>query len=102
MAKRDDNVRLQLFIITRSLPDVSVVLDLTLSSLISDVGATKLQPLFIVGSSIMGVCFILSLVLDRLLRHQGRLPVNLRRTEKTLGYLAILGSVIGATGVCPF
>lgn len=66
---------------------------------ISDIGATPIQPLFIAGSSVMGVCFILSVASDRLLRHQSRLPRNMRRTERVLSYCAIAGATIGAIGI---
>jgi hypothetical protein len=39
---------------------------------ISDIGADILKPLFIVGGSITAVCFFLSLVIERWLRHTGR------------------------------
>lgn len=46
----------------------------------------------------MGACFILSVAADRILRHQSRLPRNMRQTERVLGYLAITGATIGAVG----
>lgn len=39
---------------------------------ISDIGADILKPLFIAGCSVTAVCFVVSLVLERLLRHTGR------------------------------
>lgn len=39
---------------------------------ISDIGADILKPLFVVGCSITGVGFFLSLVIERWLRHSGR------------------------------
>ena len=39
---------------------------------ISDVGASYLKPLFIVGCSVTAVCFFLSLLVERWLRHTGR------------------------------
>lgn len=39
---------------------------------ISDVGASYLKPLFIVGCAITAVSFFLSLTIERWLRHEGR------------------------------
>jgi hypothetical protein len=39
---------------------------------ISDIGADILKPLFITGCSITGVGFILTLIVERWLRHRGR------------------------------
>ncbi|RPD59993.1 hypothetical protein L226DRAFT_463244 [Lentinus tigrinus ALCF2SS1-7] len=66
---------------------------------ISDVGADILKPLFIVGCAITGVSFFLSLSIERWLRHQGRLLPNMRRRERVLSSLAILGSFIGGCGL---
>ncbi|KAG1733993.1 Frag1/DRAM/Sfk1 [Suillus lakei] len=66
---------------------------------ISDVGASFLKPLFVVGCCITGVGFMLSLVLERLLRHRGRLPPSMRKRERVFEILAILGSFIGMWGL---
>ncbi|KAI0267704.1 Frag1/DRAM/Sfk1 [Gloeopeniophorella convolvens] len=66
---------------------------------ISDIAADFLKPLFIAGCSITAVTFVLTLVVERLLRHTGRLHPDLRRREKAFSYLAILGSVIGGIGL---
>ncbi|KAG0693433.1 Frag1/DRAM/Sfk1 [Suillus ampliporus] len=66
---------------------------------ISDVGASFLKPLFVVSCCITGVGFVLSLVLERLLRHRGRLAPSMRKRERVLEILAILGSVIGMWGL---
>ncbi|KAI0749424.1 Frag1/DRAM/Sfk1 family-domain-containing protein [Daedaleopsis nitida] len=66
---------------------------------ISDVGASFLKPLFIVGCVVTGVSFFLSLVVERWLRHDGRLVANMRRRERVLSSLAILGSFIGGCGL---
>ncbi|KAF7330278.1 hypothetical protein MVEN_02465700 [Mycena venus] len=66
---------------------------------ISDVGADILKPLFIVGCSITAVAFFLSLVIERYLRHSGRLIPTMRRREKVFSVLAVLGSVIGGAGL---
>ncbi|KAG2118680.1 Frag1/DRAM/Sfk1 [Suillus discolor] len=67
---------------------------------ISDVAASFLKPLFIVGCCITGVGFMLSLVLERLLRHRGRLPPSMRKKERVFETLAIAGSIIGMLGLC--
>lgn len=66
---------------------------------ISDIGASFLQPLFIAGSSVTAASFVAVLVIERLLRHTGRLHADLHRREKLFSYLAILGSVIGGLGL---
>jgi len=66
---------------------------------ISDIGASYLKPLFIVCCCITGVTFFLSLVCERWLRHSGRLFPNMRRRERVLSTLAILGSFIGGAGL---
>jgi len=66
---------------------------------ISDIGADILKPLFIVGCSITAVGFVLTLMVERWLRHEGRLPPNMRRREKVFSVLAILSSVVGGTAL---
>lgn len=66
---------------------------------ISDVAADFLKPLFIVCCAITGVGFTLSLVLERWLRHSGRLIPNLRRKERVMSVLAIFGAALGAVGL---
>lgn len=66
---------------------------------ISDVGADFLKPLFIAGSSITALCFFLSLVIERWLRHSGRLIPTMRNREHVFSVLAILGSFIGGIGL---
>ncbi|KAF7972534.1 hypothetical protein HWV62_17836 [Athelia sp. TMB] len=66
---------------------------------ISDVGASYLKPLFVTGGSITAVGFFLSLVFERWLRHSGRLLPNMRRRERVLSSLAILGAFIGGAGL---
>ena len=64
---------------------------------ISDVGANQ-KPLFIVITSVTAVSFVLSLALERWLRHKARLDPNLRRREKWLSVLAIIFAAAG--GAC--
>ncbi|KAJ7510432.1 Frag1/DRAM/Sfk1 family-domain-containing protein [Mycena galericulata] len=66
---------------------------------ISDVGADILKPLFVTGCCITAVAFFLSLVLERYLRHSGRLIPTMRRREKVFSVLAVLGSVLGGAGL---
>ncbi|KAF9533770.1 Frag1/DRAM/Sfk1 family-domain-containing protein [Crepidotus variabilis] len=66
---------------------------------ISDVGASYLKPLFIVGCCITAVCFFLSLAVERWLRHAGRLMPNMRTRERVLGSLAVFGAFIGGAGL---
>ncbi|KAF8149832.1 Frag1/DRAM/Sfk1 [Crassisporium funariophilum] len=66
---------------------------------ISDVGADILKPLFIVGCAITAVGFFLSLVVERYLRHSGRLIPSMRRRERVLSMLAVAGSFIGGCGL---
>jgi hypothetical protein len=84
---------------------------------ISDVGADILKPLFIAGSCITAVCFFLSLLIERWLRHSGRysssfltsaeihiiwcarLIPTMRNREHAFSILAILGSFIAGVGL---
>ncbi|KAI0031210.1 Frag1/DRAM/Sfk1 [Vararia minispora EC-137] len=66
---------------------------------ISDIGASFLQPLFIAGCSVTSASFILSLSIERLLRHHGRLHAHLRKRERAFASLSILGAVVGGAGL---
>lgn len=66
---------------------------------ISDVAATNLQPIFIVCCCIQGVCYVLTLISERYLRHAGRLLPNWRQREKVMAGLAIGCAVIGQLGI---
>ena len=66
---------------------------------ISDVGATKLQPLFIAGSVVTTLFLDASFLADRWLRHKGTLVPNTSLAEKILSVIAILGSVVGTVGL---
>ncbi|KAH7882283.1 Frag1/DRAM/Sfk1 family-domain-containing protein [Phlebopus sp. FC_14] len=66
---------------------------------ISDVGASFLKPLFVVACCITGVGLFLSLILERLLRHRGRLVPEMRKRERVLGILAIIGAFIAMWGL---
>lgn len=66
---------------------------------ISDVGASFLKPLFVVACCITGPGLLISLTIERLLRHQGRLPPEHRRRERIFGRLAIVGAFIAMLGL---
>ncbi|KAJ7164013.1 Frag1/DRAM/Sfk1 [Mycena crocata] len=66
---------------------------------ISDVGADILKPLFVTGCCITAVAFFLSLVIERYLRHSGRLIPTMRRREKVFSVFAVLGSALGGLGL---
>ncbi|KAJ3505479.1 hypothetical protein NLJ89_g7392 [Agrocybe chaxingu] len=66
---------------------------------ISDIGASNVKPLFVTGCAITGLGFFLSLVVERYLRHSGRLMPNMRTRERVFSSFAILGSFIGGLGL---
>lgn len=66
---------------------------------ISDIGASFLKPLFVVACCITGPGLLLSLTIERLLRHKGRLPPELHKGERILGRLAVVGAFIAMLGL---
>ncbi|KAI0446578.1 Frag1/DRAM/Sfk1 family-domain-containing protein [Xylaria telfairii] len=66
---------------------------------ISDVGASDLKPLFIVGSVLTTVFLDASFIADRILRHKGRLVPNTSLGEKVLSGLSIAFALIGTIGL---
>lgn len=66
---------------------------------ISDVGASFLKPLFVVACCITGVGFLLSLILERLLRHRGRLVPEMRTREHVFGILSVVGAFVAMLGL---
>ena len=66
---------------------------------ISDIGAQGLKPLFITGSVITTVTLDASFIVERWLRHTGRLARNLGLAEKILSAFSILFAVAGAAGL---
>ncbi|KAL6852033.1 Frag1/DRAM/Sfk1 family domain-containing protein [Trichoderma novae-zelandiae] len=66
---------------------------------ISDVGASKLKPLFIAGSAVTTVFLDLAFAAERLLRHNGRLVPNTTVKEKVLSVVSIVFAVIGTAGL---
>ncbi|KAI1758896.1 Frag1/DRAM/Sfk1 family-domain-containing protein [Hypoxylon sp. FL1150] len=66
---------------------------------ISDVGASKLKPLFVTGCIVTTIFLDLSFGADRLLRHQGRLVPNTSTGEKVLSGLTIFFAIVGTVGL---
>ncbi|KAI1319892.1 hypothetical protein F5Y16DRAFT_390524 [Xylariaceae sp. FL0255] len=66
---------------------------------ISDVGASKLKPLFIVGSVLTTVFLDAAFVSDRWLRHRGLLAPNVSKGERALSIISIVFAAIGTIGL---
>lgn len=66
---------------------------------ISDVGASRLKPLFVTGCVITSVSLDISFLSDRWLRHRGRLVPHTTRGEKVLSALTIAFAVVGTVGL---
>jgi hypothetical protein len=67
---------------------------------ISDIGATAgMKPLFIAGSTATVILFNISFVLERYLRHKGRLARNTTKGQRWLSGLAILFAFVGGVGL---
>ncbi|EPS43065.1 hypothetical protein H072_2869 [Dactylellina haptotyla CBS 200.50] len=66
---------------------------------ISDVGADFLKPLFIAGSVVTSICFVLSLFGGRWLRHRGRILPNTSWAQRIFSIIAIFGAVVGSAGL---
>ncbi|XXH00295.1 hypothetical protein Hte_006637 [Hypoxylon texense] len=66
---------------------------------ISDVGASRLKPLFVTGCIVTTIFLDLSFGADRLLRHQGRLVPNTSTGEKVLSGLTIFFAIVGTVGL---
>jgi hypothetical protein len=66
---------------------------------ISDVGATELQPLFIIGAILTSVFLDLAFIYERWLRHNGRLIANGSTREKVLSVISILFAIVGTVGL---
>ncbi|KAF2474552.1 uncharacterized protein BDR25DRAFT_254779 [Lindgomyces ingoldianus] len=66
---------------------------------ISDIGAQGLKPLFIAMSAITVVSFDLAFILERWLRHTGRLTHNTSNFQKILSILSLIAAVAGAAGL---
>jgi len=72
---------------------------LTVSRYISDIGAHTLQPLFIAAGSTTVVTFNLTFMVERWLRHRGRLVRNDSKSQKILAVCAIIAACIGGIGL---
>ena len=66
---------------------------------ISDVGASELKPLFVVGCILTTVFLDASFIADRLLRHKGRLVPNTTLAEKVLSGVSIFFAFVGTIGL---
>ncbi|KAI1188281.1 Frag1/DRAM/Sfk1 family-domain-containing protein [Nemania serpens] len=66
---------------------------------ISDVGASEIKPLFVVGCVLTTIFLDASFISDRLLRHKGRLVPNISLGEKILSGLSIVFAIIGTIGL---
>ncbi|KAF8528548.1 Frag1/DRAM/Sfk1 [Gautieria morchelliformis] len=66
---------------------------------ISDIAADILKPLFIAVCVITASSFVLSLAIERWLRHVGRMPRDMRRRGKVFAWLAICGALLGGVGL---
>jgi len=66
---------------------------------ISDVGASYLKPLFITMSAVTVVTFDISFILERWLRHTGKLAPNTSIWQKIYSGIAIVAAIAGAAGL---
>lgn len=66
---------------------------------ISDIGAHQLQPLFIAGGTTTVVTFTGVFIIERWLRHRGRLVRNDSNAQKILSVCSIIAAVIGMIGL---
>jgi hypothetical protein len=58
-----------------------------------------LKPLFIAMSAVTVVVLDLTFILERYLRHTGRLTYNTSTWQKALSILSIIASIAGAAGI---
>ncbi|KAM0558441.1 hypothetical protein ACHAPJ_004631 [Fusarium lateritium] len=66
---------------------------------ISNVGAERLQPLFIVGCVLTSIFLDAAFLSERWLRHRGRLVPNSSLMEKVLSALSIIFATVGTVGL---
>ncbi|KAF9775932.1 hypothetical protein IL306_005929 [Fusarium sp. DS 682] len=66
---------------------------------ISNVGADRLQPLFIVGCTLTSIFLDAAFLSERWLRHRGRLVPNTTLMEKILSGLSIAFATVGTVGL---
>ena len=66
---------------------------------ISDVGAFRLKPLFIAGSTVMVVFLDAAFLAERWLRHNGKLAPNTSSFQKGVSIASIIFAIAGAAGL---
>jgi hypothetical protein len=66
---------------------------------ISDVGATEMQPFFIVGCILTGIFLDAAFISERWLRHNGRLLPNGKRRERVFAGISIAFAMVGTVGL---
>jgi hypothetical protein len=66
---------------------------------ISDIGATEMQPVFIIGCFLTGIFLDAAFISERWLRHNGRLIANGSRREKIFSCISIGFAFIGTVGL---
>ena len=69
------------------------------NSYISDVGAQRLKPLFIAMSAVTIVTFDLGFILERYLRHTGRLTRNTSTWQRICSFISIIAAIAGGAGL---
>lgn len=66
---------------------------------ISDIGADVLKPMFITMSAVTVLTFDLAFILERYLRHAGRLTPNTSTWQKANSACATIAAIVGAAGL---
>lgn len=66
---------------------------------ISDIGADRLKPLFITGSTITAIFLDCAFASERWLRHQSRLEKKTPTIDKVIGALTLVFAAIGTIGL---
>jgi len=66
---------------------------------ISDIGASGLKPLFIAMSTVTVVSFDIVFILERWLRHTGRLTPNTSFWQKLYSFISVIAAIAGAVGL---
>ncbi|KAF2645986.1 hypothetical protein P280DRAFT_465728 [Massarina eburnea CBS 473.64] len=66
---------------------------------ISDVGAQGLKPLFIAMSTVTVITFDIAFILERWLRHTGKLHPNTSIWQKIYSGISIAATIVGAAGL---
>lgn len=66
---------------------------------ISDIGATSLQPLFISCTGFQAIFFVSTLIVEHILRKQGKLQPYTSTKQPILSYISIFWAIIGQLGI---